>query len=202
MDNYIAYEPKVQLDDPFCRKTKFSPYSGISISVSEVHYCPFCGEVYQGTSKPCCEDFVRAYLKLLLRYKITDLVHHSIGNDLEEYGSNVFHRPVTEIQSRVLKKSEVKRFDADFWDFSEMYSVCGDVGFRLANPSFEGGELKFYWKNLKTKKVHLCSLQDLKINAYEPIFLRKCSWINDYPKYENLVRFEDWNKLCEVLKEL
>ena len=202
MDNYIVCKPKVWLDDPFSKKTKFSPYSGISICISEVHHCPFCGKVYQGTSNPCCDDFVKAYLKLLLKYGITDLVHHSIGNNLEEFGSNVFHKPVTEIQSRLLKKSEVKCFDKDFWDFSEMYHVCGDVGFRLANPSFEGEVLKFYWKNLKTKNVHLCSLQSLHIGAYEPVFLQKCVWTNGKPKYDNVIRFQDWNKLCETLKKL
>lgn len=202
MDNYIAYKPEVWFKNPSKTKTKFSPYSDILVYLSEVHYCPFCGKVFEGTHKMCCSEFDDAFTKLLQQNGASDRMYYSIGNDTQEHGSNLIRRPVTDIQSCLLKKSEVKDFDVDFWDFSKMHNVCGKRGFRFANPSYEDGVLKFYWKDLETKSVFLCSLQGLHIGAYEIIFLKKCVWEDGHPKYENLTRFSDWNELCEALKKV
>ena len=203
MGNYIAYKPTVRLETPASYKTKFAPYADVVICLTEVHYCPFCGgEVVSGARHTCCDKYANAFDKFAKQHGATNVVRYFVGDDLEEHGINLFRKSVTEIKSCLLRKSVIKEFGPDFWDFSEFYPVCGDKGFRLANPLFQGGVLKFYWKNLKTKRVFLCSLQDLQVGPHEKTFLMRVVWEGNKPNYETIMSFNDWNDFCEALKKV
>ena len=202
MCNCIAYEPSINFEDRTTKKTKFSPYSTISVYLSEVHICPFCGKILKLGHYNCnCTEFQTAYNKLVRQERHSRINHYVINTCEDDNHCNLFIKPVVEIQSKLIKKSEVKNFGTDFWDFSKMYSFCGKSGFRLANPSYKNETLQFYWKNLATKSVFLCTLENLCVCVHDNIIFQEISWENNKPQYDTLLQFQDWNEFCKKLKE-
>ena len=198
--NYISYKPTVRFGDKGYLVEKFSPYYEIIVSLSEIYKCPFCGQVIQLDHKCNCDEYKKAFEKTLENYGcIPSKCTFDLRTSMQK--SLTFYRTVDEIKSRLLKRQEIKAFDVDFWDFSDMYPVCGEKGFRFANPSYEDGVLKFYWKNLKTKSVFLCSLDGLEVETHRSLSLQEVIRNDKNPLYEKIAEFADWNDFCRVLKK-
>lgn len=198
--NYISYEPTVRFGDTGYLVEKFNPYYEIVVVLSEINKCPFCGQVVELSHKCNCDEYKKAFENLLKNYGCGP-----IKSMFQQIGKNpVFYRTVDEISSRLLKKQEIDAFDADFWDFSILYPVCGKKGFRLVNPSydFDSQTLQFYWKDLATKSVFLCSLQGLEVETNKRLFLRETVYNGGNASYKQLAEYRDWNAFCEVLKKL
>ena len=191
--NYISYEPTVLFGDKGYLVKEFYPYYEIVVVLSEINKCPFCGQVIKSDLKCNCDEYKRAFKKLLKNYGIPSKSTFDLRMYMQE--SPTFYRLVDEISLRSLEEQEINAFDANFWDFSIMHPVCGDKGFRLANPSYENGVLKFYWKDLKTKKVFLCSLE-LEVDVKKSFFLVAGE------NRKLIAECKDWNELCELLKKL
>ena len=201
MCNCIACKPTVNFRELSWNRTKFSPYFEIAIHVSEEHICPFCGKTIKSGQCMCnCGEFQAAFDKLVAQQCRDTIVPCVFGTSMKGLHNGWYYMPVHEIQSKLLKKSDIEKLGVDFWDFSKMYSVCGKCGFRFANPSFKDGILKFYWKNLKTKRVHLCTLQDFY--TYEKVFLYEVVQKGDKVEYNQLIEFQNWNDCCSKLKEM
>lgn len=199
MHNCITCKPTVEFRELAHNRTKFSPYFEIAIYVSEEHICPFCGQTMKSGQYMCdCAEFQTAFNKFVA--KQCGCAHCILGGSMKDFHGRWSYIPVHDIQSKMLKKSDVEKLGVDFWDFSKMYSVCGKCGFRFANPSFKDGILQFYWKNLKTKRVHLCSLQDFY--TYEKVFLYEVVQKGNKTEHKQLLEFENWDELCKKIKEM
>lgn len=198
--NYISYEPTVMFGDTGYLVEKFNPYSEIIVILSEIHHCPFCGQRITWSHKCNCDRYKTAFENLLKIYGCVPIKKSMI----QQIGKNpTFYRMVNEIKSRKLKKQEIKAFDTDFWDFSVWYQECGEKGFRFANPSYDSDSqtLQFYWKNLKTKSVFLCSLPGLKVETHRSLFLQEVVQNGKNQLHEKIAEFAGWNDFCKVLKK-
>jgi len=186
--NYIIYVPNVTIQTPGYLRKLFNPYREIAINISESYICPFCGQIHD-TRYSECFDY---------RDKISNLLEQ---NGAEHYKiikesrrPAVYKRPVDVVVAKQVRKSQIMEFSPDFWDFSRFYCVCGKMGFRLANPSYDpdSKEVRFYWKNLDNKDVFLCSVPiDIEKND-KIIFKSKDNG-------EVIVEYEDYNALVEAL---
>ena len=200
--NYIRYVPKVTFREPGYVAELFDPYQEIAINVTENYECPFCGQIHCNCNSRCY-PYVNAVRKLFKQYGFLPS-HCEVARQRK---LNVFYRSVGDIETRLLSKSEVKKFGPDFWDFSKLYNVCGKMGFRFANEyyDFDSKEVGFYWKNLETKEVFLCSLSEIEIETDIKIILRSKDDGSSIAEYENyndfvkeLLKFWIKNALCLI----
>ena len=187
--NYIIYVPKVVFSEIGYVEELFYPYQEIAIYVTESYLCPFCGQIHDSRNSECY-----AYRDAIINLLKEQYGFHSIRYKIVKKSKRtVFYRSVDEIAWTKLSKSQIRKFGPDFWDFSELHRLSGKMGFRLANPYYESDseEVGFYWKNLETKEVFLCSVPEITYekNA-EIIFENKDdgSVIVEYPDYNALVK--------------
>lgn len=190
--NYIRYVPKVTFREPGYLVELFDPYQEIAINVTERYVCPFCGQIHDSRTSECYA--YRHAIRSLLEQNGFSLSRCEV---VRQRKLNLFYRSVDDIKVRLLGKSVIKKFGPDFWDFSESYNVCGKMGFRFANPcyDFESKEVRFYWKNLETKEVFLCSLSGIEIETGIKIILRS----NDGNSIAEYGNYNDFAK--ELLKK-
>ena len=188
------------------------PYKNVSISVSEMHICPFCGKGVHGFECDC-KAFGEAFQKLQI--SCGDEKHESCFH----YSDVDFHaaisKSISEFTFVKLTKKEVSDLGSDLWDDS--IRCVDDLTGKsyLVNPAtLDDGTLCFHCKNLISKSVYRFEMKDFEYKD-KKIFLgvhiqrtipgmdpRKIGGYSFRYYWKDFKKFEDWNEICKVLKEI
>lgn len=213
----IRYQIGVKLHQPKTRNLSyekehnagtFFPFTMVEVSIEEECLCPFCGKPMENFSCKC-EEFQAKIKKLKTSLGDTQqksVLHRSIFDCLA-----VTERPIA-----CVKYEEVENLGTDFWDYSTpFFDNLTKRGFLVSNASYDENEhtILFYCKDLKSKVVYLCKMDNI---VYEPkkvyfgILEEKTisdggNTLGNYHFEDEWVDFgeyESWQAFCDMIKNL
>ena len=188
------------------------PYKNVSISISEMYICPFCGKGVHGFECDC-KAFGEAFQKLQNSYG--DEKHESCFH----YSDIDFHaaisKSISEFTFVKLTKKEVSDLGSDLWDDSiRCVDDLADKSYLVNPATLDNGILYFHCKNLTSKSVYRFEIKDFEYKD-KKIFLgvhiqrtipgrdpRKIGGYSFDYYWKDFRKFEDWNEICKALKEM
>lgn len=199
----------------FSKKSKgdiLYPYKNVSISVSEVYICPFCGKDVHGFECDC-KAFGEAFQKL--QSSCGDEKHETCFHRSDFDFPVAFSKSISEFTFVKLTKKEVLDLGSDLWDDSiRCVDDLADKSYLVNPATLDNGILYFHCKNLTSKSVYRFEIRDFEYKD-KKIFLgvhvqrtipgrdpRKIGGYSFDYYWKDFRKFEDWNEVCKALNEV
>lgn len=190
------------------QKKRFYPFTWVDFYPHEELICPFCKKPLSNLYCDC-EEFKQKFA--LLQEKNGDH-EHSSSLQYGAFGERVTYRKkISELTVKSLSATKIQKLDPDFWDYAVACAQFGHT-YWVKKGTYQDGKIKFYCKDLNTKKVYLCTIamefeyEDLSLRSSEEVFIPGHSErLGDYHyerKYHKFSSFAGWAGFCQALREV
>jgi len=219
--DHVIYSVRINLMPPFVRcpsKEKkqehkiLHPYQSVRAIISESYICPFCGNIIKDFH--CnCEEFQTAFKKLQEFQK--DNSHKSELHYSPFHESLGYEKDIKSISLKELSKKDIEKLGPDIWDCATKFTdhFC-ESSYLVTAGEYVDNTVSFICKDIKTKKVYLCTMNDINfsgLNIRLGVWCEKtvsdgafdgemrCGNYHFESGYEDIVTFENWEQFCKIL---
>jgi len=213
---YISISPDIKLVTSNVRSfhekpngNKLFPFIYVQVTIYDVYHCPFCGkEIYDFNCS--CNEFVNKLNKLQEMLRDGDhksRLHHKSHTTILGYCKSI----KDEVSLKSLPKKEYLNHGPDFWDYAELFSdSITKTDYWVSNANYDTDKITFFVKDLQTKTIYKCSLDDIKhshLKIYLGYHRQKTishggNTLGNYhfeSYWEDIAEFGDWNAFCKML---
>jgi len=192
------------------------PFREVIFEFHEIRICPFCGKELEPSSYNCdCQEFGNAFRKM--QESSMDLEHESELHT-DWFNTTLNGYETSAVSYRLLDEQTVSELGPDFWDNANQskHSHFTKKAHLLSKGTYDGQKIRFYCKDVETKKIWYCECNDKIGYAKKFIFLGKyyCIFvpnqfggpntIGNYHEefgFNSIRRFSGWEQFCcELLK--
>ena len=216
---YISISPDIKLITSNVRSfyekpdgNKLFPFTKVQVTINDVYHCPFCGKEINDFHCSC-KDFNKKFAQLqdiFMDKEHESELHHENYASILGYAKNIKDK----LSLRLLSKKKIAKFDPDFWDFAETFSDrMTQIACMVSNVNYDTDKITFFVKDLQTKAIYKCSLDDIKhshLKIYLGYHRQKTishggNTLGNYhfeSYWEDIAEFGDWNAFCKMLKSV
>lgn len=192
-------------------KGSLFPYISVSYVIQEEYHCPFCGK--RVTNFHCnCESFKVMFAKLQEDYR--DQKHESsICCDIPSDFTYACRQPIASIKTKKLEPLRIEMESLDnLFSAKRIFDPLTKCDYLIVNAKYSPTEkeITFYCKNLTTKEVFQCKLENIQYYA-QKVYLNISEDIKDVSNVHHatetnkvshdIAEFDNWESFCQKIRE-